>query len=795
MNMYGMPDAVLTASTPRVERGQEEGIYRTIAKWAVLVFAFLLPLFVLPVTSAMIEANKFVFLIVVASVALIAWFLGIVVSGTLRVRVSPILTILAAFIGAGILATALSVSPEKSLFGNGIVFAGSLTSIIALSAIACVALHVFDDRGRVLAKTLGAGTLLALVIGLLQLLEIYILGVDAFGSRAFNTVGSVNALGMLAAFSLPLFAKLRLPLPRLKKANVALVGVVVSLAILVILNWWVFWVVTIAGMIGLIIWDSVASLRMGERKFRMAHFLLPMTVIVLGVFLLIVHFSVPTVRNALPVEVAPSFGLSWDVMIKTFGKNLISGFGQENFLLAFDRFGAQRLAQTTLGDIRFLSGTSEAMTMVVEQGAVGILALGTMLWMFGLALVRMARRVQSDEAVHGAVFSMAVAMLVGFFLFSFEGTLMGVFFLLLALVALAAAADHEELIHIEERPAWSLAASLGFITVLISVLTGGYFVASAYTGDVQFAKALRVTDNAQASESMARALAWAPDTDRYLRAIAQRQVAIIGTEINAPAGSQDAERQARIQTAVNNAIGAARRATEADSSDSLNWFTLATTYQQLLGVLENADGLAEDAYKKTADLRPGDPTFSNQLGTMYLAKADLSRQLARNAGANASRFNAEAEASLIKAEEHFKKAIEMSSNFGQAIYNLGAVYDRQGKVKDAIRELERIVPANANNANMLFELGLLYYRDDRKTDAVAAFERAVLISPDFSNARWYLALILEEQKKLPEAIEQVQRILSLEANKDNETIQEKLVQLEQGLATIGPDGALDEKPL
>lgn len=790
-----MPDAVLTASAPRVERGQEEGIYRAIAKWAVLVFAFLLPLFVLPVTTAAVEANKFVLVVVAASLALIAWFLGIVVSGTLRVRMSPVLTILAAFIGAGILATVFSVSPEKSLFGNGIGFAGSLTSIIALSALACVALHVFDDRGRRLAQVFGGGALLALIIGLLQLLEIYLLGAAAFSSRAFNTVGSVNALGMFAAFSLPLFAKLRLPLPRFEKVNLAMIGVLVSLAILVILNWWIFWTAAIAGMVGLIIWDSVASLRMGARTFRMAHFLLPMTVVVLGVFLLIVNFSVPAVRNALPVEVAPSFSLSWDVMMKTFGKNLISGFGQENFLLAFDRFGAQRLAQTTLGDIRFLSGTSEAMTMIVEQGAVGILALGAMVWMLTLALARMARRTQSDEAVHGAVFSTAVAMLVGFFLFSFEGTLMGTFFLVLALVALAAAADREELIHIEERPAWSLAASLGFITVLISVLTGGYFVASAYTGDVQFAKAVRVTDNTEASERMARALAWAPDTDRYLRAIAQRQLAIIGTEINAPAGSQDAERQARIQTAVNNAIGAARRATEADSSDSLNWFTLATTYQQLLGVLENADGLAEDAYKKTADLRPGDPTFSNQLGTMYLAKADLTRQLARSGGANAARFSAEAEASLIKAEEHFKKAIEVSPNFGQAIYNLGAVYDRQGKVKEAVRELERIAPANANNASILFELGLLYYRDDRKNDAITAFERAVLISPDFSNARWYLALILEEQKRLPEAIEQVKRILALEANKDNKTVQDKLAQLEQGLATIGPDGALDEQPL
>ena len=165
----------------------------------------------------------------------------------------------------------------------------------------------------------------------------------------------------------------------------------------------------------------------------------------------------------------------------------------------------------------------------------------------------------------------------------------------------------------------------------------------------------------------------------------------------------------------------------------------------------------------------------------------------RSPGANVARFQEESDAALVKAEEGFKKAIEISPNFGQAIYNLGSVYERQGKLNESIRQVERIIPANANNPNLIFEIALLYYRAGRKSDALAALQRTVTLEPQYANARWYLALLYEEKRDIPNAIAQVEKIL--ETNKDSQVVIDKLASLKAGKIEFPPGKVIDQKPL
>ena len=212
-------------------------------------------------------------------------------------------------------------------------------------------------------------------------------------------------------------------------------------------------------------------------------------------------------------------------------------------------------------------------------------------------------------------------------------------------------------------------------------------------------------------------------------------------------------------------------------------------------LVDGADALAEESYLKASELRPGDPAFHNRIGSMYLLKADLLRQLAAQKGANAQQLNQQANAALLKAEDAFKKAIEMSDKFGLAIYNLGSVYERQGKLNEAIKQLETVAPFNSDQPGLAFELGLLYYRANRKNDALAQLQRAVVLSPDYANARWYLALLYEERQQLDQAIEQLERIISIEVNKDSEIVIKKLEELKAGNVSIPPGDVLDQKPL
>jgi len=147
------------------------------------------------------------------------------------------------------------------------------------------------------------------------------------------------------------------------------------------------------------------------------------------------------------------------------------------------------------------------------------------------------------------------------------------------------------------------------------------------------------------------------------------------------------------------------------------------------------------------------------------------------------------------AGENFKKALELKSNYTAATYYLGIVYERQNKIKEAIKQIETTVVTNPQNPSLAFELGLLYYRDGQKTKAINEIARAVSLFKDYSNARWYLALMLEERGMLDEAIAQLQEILKLEVNKDNKIVIDKITALEVGKREIPPVKVTNKVPL
>jgi tetratricopeptide (TPR) repeat protein len=273
-----------------------------------------------------------------------------------------------------------------------------------------------------------------------------------------------------------------------------------------------------------------------------------------------------------------------------------------------------------------------------------------------------------------------------------------------------------------------------------------------------------------------------PSHDQYLRDGSQLALALLRDEI---ATGSDAD-PTRTQNLVATSIQLAQRAAQVAPDEAVNWRNLGVVYQTMTGIIDNVEQLAEDAFAKGAQLRPGDPTFDNQIGQMWLTRADLIRRIAPN---NTAAY----QDSLTRAETAFKRAIEMSPSYGLAFYNLGAVYDRQNKVGEAIAQLEKIAPYNANEPSLVFELGLLYIRAGRFDNAEAAMRRAVLLAPKFANARWYLALLLERNGDLDGALAQLQEILK--DNADNAVLKAKIAQLQAGQQAIPPAEVIDTEPL
>ncbi|MDP2648100.1 MAG: hypothetical protein Q8P35_02570, partial [Candidatus Yanofskybacteria bacterium] len=556
----------------------KSNVYNSIVRMLLVLGALLTPLFFLPISTSILELNKQMLLVVLAGAALVIWLLGIVVSGQMSVRTNAIDKGIAGILLASLIVTLFSIAKYKSLFGASISLSESLATILALSIFYFLAVNVFDDGGRALRIALTVSMVAALAFGLLQMFTVYLLDFQFSNSRAFNTVGSLNVLGLLAAFGLPLFIKSKILIRNNEYLDVAKVGVGLSLAILIVLNWWVLWVVAITAMVVMIALDSLAMSTGGRKSFRMSKFILPMTVIVLGVFLLIVNFNLSAVKSQLPVEVAPSYSLSNDVVKSVLKERLISGYGPENFSIAFDKYGAQRLSNTTLSNLKFFDATSQVHNFIVHGGLITIIALLFFLWTVGQTMFKIWRDRDSKASPFlSGILSLVAAVVVAMFLYPFNMTLMFMLYAAMALLVLAFWGHKKRVWDIEERPMVSLASSLGFIGGLILVLAGSYFATAQYVSDVTFAKASAEPNVETAVGLYVQAINWNDNNDRYYRSSSQAALGLLTDEINKN-DVNDPQRANRIQNFIASSIDLAKRATVTDPLESNNWINLGSVY-------------------------------------------------------------------------------------------------------------------------------------------------------------------------------------------------------------------------
>ena len=279
------------------EVGLEETVYLKLCRIVVLAAVFLVPLFFLPWTTSVLEFNKQILLIGLSGAALILWLLHVVVSGRFLWRPNSVDAAVASVLAASVLATLFSLARFKSLFGLTGSLSESLVAVITFSIFYFAAVHSFEDGGKSIKKAMLLSVGLALAYGILQIFGFHIfkyLNISALKfteTGAFNSVGSVNSLGLLGAAALPMFY--RFGSSDKAYAYLGKLGSLAALVLLVVLNWWPLWVAAIAGMAGLIALESLGGRQSveTEKKFRLARFIFPMTVIVLGVFLTIINLN------------------------------------------------------------------------------------------------------------------------------------------------------------------------------------------------------------------------------------------------------------------------------------------------------------------------------------------------------------------------------------------------------------------------------------------------------------------------------------------------------------------------
>lgn len=750
------------------------------ARWLIYALVFLVPLFFLPWTSDLLEFNKQFLIFVLSVIALVLYLAQIVRSGRLAMVRSPFNFAVLLFLAAALIVSIFSDLKYQSVFGGfGAGFYQSLVSSVSFAVFFFVAFNVFsfsgdpskEERNKLL-NIFGLSAFIALVVGVLEIFGAPVfktLGISL--GRAFNTVGSMNSLGVMAAliliFSLSRvsftgpFRHLRLP------------ALFLSFFILLLLNWWVLWVMAVSGLVFALVSSLMAD-------WRISNYFWHSTIIVLGVVFILLNLNLAGVFGiSLPIEIAPSFSASFEIAKSVLMKDTFFGAGPENFQLAYDLYRPQSINDTVFWNIRFSEAASEMFTAAVSLGLVGLAAFLFLIWT-GL-------RAGLKDRILLPPFIVLVAAWV---LYPFNIAIGFAFWFLLFLLALSSSKKEDDLvIELERSPRHSLATSVSFVGIMILAVIGFYFMSIRYFGDIKFVQAVNESEVERQTELLVRSVNLVRGEDVYSRNLGVLLVSRISQEIAVLNNAKnETERQAsvtRIQNFSASAINLMNDLTNRHGTDAANWLARAQIYESLTNIIEDSNQWAVRMYEEHSKLSPKDPTPYFRIGTVNLNRAEFLRQSGGR--------QPEVLESLKAAEESFIKAIELKPNYALAIYNLGVVYERGGRVKDAIRQLEMTKGTNPLDANIAFQLGLLYYRDNQKERSLGEMRRAVTIFPDFSNARWYLALLYEERNDLESALGELYKIE--ESNPDNKILASKISDLERGRRSLPPQKVTGVQPL
>jgi serine/threonine-protein kinase len=142
---------------------------------------------------------------------------------------------------------------------------------------------------------------------------------------------------------------------------------------------------------------------------------------------------------------------------------------------------------------------------------------------------------------------------------------------------------------------------------------------------------------------------------------------------------------------------------------------------------ENHAG-AEDAYRRAIALKSDYPGAHNNLGVALEKRRKL----------------AEAAAS-------FRKAIELKPDHAGAYTNLGLVLQAQRKLTEAEAAHRKAMRLNPDSPEIHTNLGTALRALKKAAEAEAAYRKAIEIRPDFAPAQTNLGLLMQELKRYPEA--------------------------------------------
>ncbi len=788
--------------------------WQAISRWALILLAALAPIFFLPFTNLPVAVHKELLVFILILVAFFALLGRILIEGRLRYPGHLLMIALLTLVLVWGAATFFSVNQLGSLI-NSWATPDSFFSVLLFALLMLSIVMTFDRRDIVISLLAFLASLSFLgLFELLQLLKIFILPFSFTKNSGFNPVGSVNDIGVLLAFGLVIASGL-MSTPDMSKMLKKLLGlsVIIFILNLVVIDFWAIWIGLALAMIFMIsflsaglsasipgtipppsanssvpgIRDSVPGISQGLQLAYFQKAWLPSIILLIALLFLFIPSPLSKLVQT-PIEVSPNFNATLNVGITNLkAGHYLLGSGPNTFGYIFNLYKPSGINQTIFWSTIFNSGASAMTSWVGTIGILGVLALLFLIVAFiwtgiaGTAVRNSSRGIMNvaSQAIFVAVsflFIMWFLYVANFTIMAFAFWGMGLF-LAASLFFIMESPEKGRSIFKEIRiftsPPKTFLFSLLIVGLMVGVVIGIYFETNRYIAEIYFSKAIALsTSSGQAANSatinnISRAIQFWQYDERYFQSLSQA----IFFQLNDLLAKKDLSQEtlrAQFQNITTNAISAARQAQTLDPQNPFNSVLLGSIYENLIPFIADASNFALSAYSGAVSLDPQNPSNYLALARVEIAQADLA--------VNQKASNEEINGYLDKAVSNLEESSKLKNDYVPSRFLLVQVYDRQGKLADAIKRAEELVMLNNADVGALFQLGFLYYKNSQFDQSKLVFERTVQLSPNYSNARYFLGLIYDrEATGKAEAIKQFEKIAEL--NPDNNEVKQILTNL------------------
>lgn len=742
--------------------------------FSIFMLFFGLPLFFTGLTQQGIVFDKQIYFYVWTLLILICWVGKGVLYGEMQIRRTALDIPIVIFWAVYLLVTIISVDRWHSFVGVFGDPSRGFMNVTALILIYYVLMSNFNEKMfHWIVRAIISSATIVFIWSTLGVLGINFLPEKFTAYAPLSLLGSVSGLGIFLGIMLPIIITIIFKIRDNEKmtrtiknvfTTILFVDLILNIFLLLAIYNFIPWIGFMIGIGFFLIFILSRIVRPIESWawVPIATFLLLMIILMSG-------SSFNVARVNLPVEVGPSYSMSWQIAKESIKNNFFLGSGASSYGYDFSLHRPYDFNLNQLYNLRFYQGTGAIFEALSTIGALGTLALALIILSFISVIVYLLiARKEKDKVYSLGFVTASLIFVLSAMLARVEGSLLivGVLLSIVALAIVTRESEAEERflnLSIKASPKYALTLAFIFMVVSAGVAYLFVFVGKIYAADVYAGSALRQTEVSENSSvaKMVRAVNLNAKESKYYTSVGQQYMILANNEML----KSEADRNiGTLQQYLNNSIMAATQGRDLAPNDVSTVEILAQIYENAGAYVPDSLKLAEDTYKRALELEPNNPNFTLELGKIKVSQAanvkteDEKKQL------------------IGQAKDLFQKSVDEKSNFAPGYYQLSITQAALSDVDAAIDSMQKAVQLDNSNIDYFFNLAKLYQQrgtgDDNK-NAESIFKQILGVNDKEINTHFSLAMLYEKMKENDKAIAEYNRVVEL-LPADNKDVLDKI---------------------